>query len=73
MIRISLFVDKAYAYDISGWENESSERYDNLMDEDLIERVREGDIVLYISDEESAKEWCNDNGFKYELIEDDDN
>ena len=50
----------------SGW-------YDNLLTEDLIERVSQGDIVIYFDSNEDAEDWCKDVGYEYELIESDDN
>lgn len=75
MIRLVLFQysNKAYGYDVTGWETKPSDWYDNLLTEDLVERVGEGDILMYIDCNESAEEWCEDNGYDYELIESDDN
>ena len=75
MIRLVLFSysNKAYGYDITDWENKPSDRYDNLLTEDLVERVCEGDILMYVDSNELAKEWCEDNGYDYELVEPDDN
>ena len=74
MIRILLTSgNKAYGYDITNWESKSSEWYDNLLTEDLIERIGEGDILMYVDSNESAEYWCEDNGYKYELVESDDN
>ena len=70
MIRILLtFGNKAYGYDVTGWENKSSDWYDNLLTEDLIERINEGDILMYVDSNESAERWCEDNGYDYELVE----
>ena len=75
MIRLVLFSysNKSYGFDVTGWETEYSDQYDNLLTEDLIERVSEGDILMYFPDSESAEEWCNETGYKYELVEPDDN
>lgn len=74
MIRILLTSGgKAYGYNVTDWENKYSDRYDNLLTEDLVERVGEGDILMYVDSNESAKEWCEDNGYDYEVIELDDN
>ena len=74
MIRILLpFGNKAYGYDVTDWENKYSEWYDNLLTEDLVERISEGDILMYVDSNELAKEWCEDNGYDYEFIESDDN
>lgn len=65
----------AYGYDVTGWENKKSESgwYDNLLTEDLIERVSEGDIIMYFDTNESAEDWCEENEYEYELVEPDDN
>lgn len=74
MIRVSLFNNQAYGFDISDWENQPSYDYNNLLTEDLIERVKDGDIIMYFDCNESAEDWCNENNYKYELVElDDDN
>lgn len=72
MIRVSLFNNQAYGFDISGWENQPSYDYNNLLTEDLIERVEDGDIIMYFDCNESAEDWCNKNNYKYELVEPDD-
>jgi hypothetical protein len=73
MIRILLTSGKkAYGYDVTGWENKYSEWYDNLLTEDLVERVGEGDILIYVNSNDSAKGWCEDNRYEYELVEPDD-
>ena len=53
--------NKAYGYDVTGWENKYSDWYDNLLTEDLVERVGEGDILMYVDSNESAEYWCEDN------------
>ena len=74
MIRILLTSgDKAYGFDVTNWENKSSDYYDNLLTEDLVERISEGDILMYVDSNESAKDWCEDNGYDYEFIKDDNN
>lgn len=75
MIRLVLFSysNKAYGYDVTGWENKSSDWYDNLLTEDLVERTSEGDILMYFDCNESAEDWCEQNGYEYELVKDDDN
>ena len=73
MIRILLTSgNKAYGYDVTNWENKYSEWYDNLLTEDLVERVSEGDVLMYVSSNESAEDWCEQNGYEYELVEPDD-
>lgn len=73
MIRILLTSGKkAYGFDVTNWENKYSDWYDNLLTEDLLERVGEGDILMYIDSNDSAKDWCEDNGYEYELVESDD-
>jgi len=66
---------KAYGFDVSGFEDRPSESrfYDNLLTEDLLERVSQGDIIMYFDTNESAEDWCEDNGYEYELVKDDDN
>ena len=74
MIRILLtFGNKAYGFDVTGWERKSSDWYDNLLTEDLLERVGQGDIIMYFDTNESAEDWCKDNGYDYEFVEPDDN
>lgn len=73
MIRILLTSGKkAYGYDITNWESEPSDWYDNLLTEDLIERISEGDTLMYVGSNELAEEWCEDNGYDYKLVEPDD-
>jgi hypothetical protein len=75
MIRLVLFSysNKAYGFDVTDWETKDSDWYDNLLTEDLVERVGEGDILMYINSNESAKDWCENNGYDYEFIKDDNN
>ena len=73
MIRVCLFENHAYGYDVTNWESKPSDWYDNLLTEDLLERINEGDIVMYFDTKESAKEWCRDNELEYEFVEPDDN
>jgi hypothetical protein len=69
MIRVWLTPhDRAYGYDVTGWEYEYSSYYDNLLTEDLLERVDQGDIVIYFDCNESAVDWCNEKGYEYELV-----
>jgi len=73
MIRIVLTSgNKAYGYDVTDWESKSSDWYDNLLTEDLIERIGEGDILMYVDSNESAEYWCEDNGYDYEFVESDE-
>lgn len=63
MIRVLLSAgQKAYGYDVTDWENKPSEYYDNLLTEDVVERVNEGDILMYVDSNELAEEWCEANG-----------
>ena len=76
MIRVYLTLgDHAYGYDVTGYEYRKSESgwYDNLLDEDLIERIDQGDIIMYFDCNESAEDWCDQNDYEYELVEPDDN
>ena len=76
MIRVYLTLgDHAYDYDVTGYENQKSESgwYDNLLTEDLLERVGQGDIIMYFDTNESAKDWCEYDGYNYEFVEPDDN
>lgn len=73
MIRVYLTLgDHAYGYDVTGYENLYSEYYDNLLTHDLIERVSQGDIIMYFDCNESAEDWCEQNGYEYELVKPDD-
>ena len=73
MIRVLLTSGKkAYGFDVTNWETKSSDWYDNLLTEDLVERVSEGDVLMYVDCNESAEEWCEDNGYDYELIKPND-
>ena len=74
MIRILLTSgNKAYGFDVTNWEIKPSDWYDNLLTEDLVERVGEGDILMYVDSNESAKNWCEDNEYYYVFIKLDDN
>lgn len=76
MIRLLLTSYKhAYGYDVTDWENKVSDSgiYNSLLEEDLIERTNEGDILMYIDCNESAEDWCKNNGYDYELVKNDDN
>ena len=75
MIRVYLTLgDHAYGYNVTGYEDKKSESgfYDNLLTEDLIERVCQGDIIMYFDTNESAEDWCEQNGYVYELVKSDD-
>ena len=74
MIRVLLTFSHAYGYDVTGYEYRKSESgwYDNLLDEDLLERVGQGDIIMYFDCNESAEDWCNENEYEYELVKPDD-
>ena len=73
MIRVLLISGKkAYGFDVTNWETKYSDWYDNLLTEDLLERVGEGDILMYVNSNESAEDWCKDNGYEYELVKSDD-
>ena len=69
MIRVYLTSTKGYGFDVSDYENKPSEWYDNLLTEDLLERVGQGDIIMYFDCNESAEDWCIENDFDYELVE----
>lgn len=73
MVRVIFFYDKAYGYDVTDWEYKSSEYYDNLLTEDLVERVAEGDKIMYFDSPESAEEWCMEYSFEFEMLKDDNN
>lgn len=69
MIRGCVFSNKVYATDVSSWMFKPSEMdYDNLLDEDLYERVSLGDIVTYFNDKEDLIRWCRDNEYEYEIL-----
>lgn len=73
MIRILLTSGKkAYGFDVTDWETKHSDWYDNLLTEDLVERVNEGDTLMYVGSNELAEDWCNENDYKYELVKPDD-
>lgn len=72
MIRVLLASKKAYGFDVTDWESKPSDWYDNLLTEDLLERVGEGDILVYVDSNESAEDWCEDNGYDYEFVKSDD-
>ena len=75
MIRVYLTLgNRAYGYDVTDYENQKSESgwYDNLLTEDLLERVGQGDIIMYFDTNESAEDWCNENDYEYELVKPDD-
>ena len=69
MIRVYLTSTKGYGFDVANYENKPSEWYDNLLTEDLLERVNQGDIIMYFDCNESAEDWCIENDFDYELVE----
>ena len=69
MIRVYLTSTKGYGFDVSDYENKPSEWYDNLLTEDLLERVNQGDVIMYFDCNESAEDWCIENDFDYELVE----
>lgn len=70
MIRVHLSKLYAYGYDVTGYEDKKSESgwYDNLLTEDLLERVGQGDIIMYFDTNESAEDWCEENEYEYELV-----
>ena len=73
MIRVLLSTSGAvYGYDVTGYENQQSESgwYDNLLTEDLLERVGVGDVLIYFGDVTSAEEWCSENDYEFQLVED---
>lgn len=73
MIRVLLLASKkAYGFDVTDWETKYSDWYDNLLTEDLVERINEGDILMYVGSNELAEEWCEDNGYEYELVKPDE-
>lgn len=75
MIRVNVTFHYAYGYDVTGYEDQKSESgwYDNLLTEDLLERVGQGDIIMYFDCNESAEDWCKQNDYLYELMKPDDN
>ena len=74
MIRVNVTFHYAYGYDVTGYEDQKSESgwYDNLLTEDLLERVGQGDIIMYFDCNESAEDWCTENEYEYELVKPDD-
>lgn len=72
MIRVYLTFSNAYGYDVTDWETKYSKYYDNLLTEDLLERVGQGDVIMYFDTNESAEDWCSENDYEYELVKSDD-
>lgn len=74
MIRACIFNNHIYGFDVTNWENldANNDYYSNLLTEDLLERVSQGDIVIYFDSNEAAEDWCNDNEYEYELVEPND-
>lgn len=70
MIRACISGNHIYGFDVINWENLDAynDYYSNLLTEDLLERVGQGDVVIYFDSNESAEEWCEDNGYEYELV-----
>ena len=75
MIRACIFGNYIYGFDVTNWENLDADNdyYSNLLTEDLLERVGQGDIVIYFDSNESAEDWCEENEYDYELVKPDDN
>ena len=75
MIRVCLFNSKGYGFDVTHYEDMKSESgwYNSLLEEDLIERVSQGVIIMYFDTNQSAEDWCEEHNFEYELVESDDN
>ena len=75
MIRVCVFLNKGYGFDVTHYENMRSEFgwYNSLLEEDLIERVCQGDIVMYFDTKESAEDWFEENNLEYEFVESNDN
>ena len=75
MIRVCIFSNKAYGLDVTHWEDKESESgwYNSLLEEDLIERIGQGDIVMYFDSKESAEDWFDEHELEYEFVESDDN
>lgn len=72
MIRVILSGSThAYGYDVTGWEYEYPNSTDlSLLDLDLLERVEDGDIVMFFNTSDNAKEWCENNDYIYEFLND---
>ena len=75
MIRACIFGNYIYGFDVTNLENLDADNdyYSNLLTEDLLERVGQGDIVIYFDSNESAEDWCEENEYDYELVKPDDN
>lgn len=75
MIRACIFGNYIYGFDVTNWENLDADNdyYSNLLTEDLLDRVSQGDVVIYFDSNESTEDWCEENGYDYELVEPDDN
>lgn len=73
MIRVCIFStnlpSEVFGYDTTGWEDEQySKYYDNLLTEDLVERLRDDQIVMYFSDEEDAEDFFSSLDVKFTLL-----
>ena len=72
MIRVCIFKtyppSEVFGYDITGWDEQYSKHYDNLLTEDLVERLEDGLIVMYFSDEEKAKDFFSSLDVKFTLL-----
>ena len=72
MIRVCIFrtdlPSEVFGYDITGWDEQYSRHYDNLLTEDLVERLGDDQIVMYFSDEEDAKDFFSSLDVKFTLL-----
>lgn len=75
MIRVCLFGNRAYSYDVTGWDEEisGSEFYVYRLGEALLEKIAQGDVLMLFDSNESAEDWCKEHGFEYELVKENDN
>ena len=72
MIRVCIFStnlpSEVFGYDTTGWDEQYSKYYDNLLTEDLVERLGDDQIVMYFSDEEEAEDFFSMLNVKFILV-----
>lgn len=59
-----------YGFDVTNYKTMKSISgyYDNLLTEDLIERIDQGDVIIYFDCNESAEDWCLEHDYTYQLV-----
>lgn len=72
MIRVCIFStnlpSEVFGYDTTGWDEKFSDSYDNLLTEDLVERLGDDQIVMYFSDKEEAENFFSSLDVKFTLL-----